>query len=153
MTGALARKVALVDDADYERVSRYGWYAHFKPNTGRFYARANDKRLRQRAMPRFILGAPESIQVDHRDRDGLNNQRTNMRLATNSQNAANRPAMKGHTLPKGVSFDQKENRYRAGIECNGQRYRSKRMTNAEDAAAWYGAKARAMFGEFARTEA
>lgn len=80
--------VALVDDSDYEILSQYGWsLLHGKTNN---YARAyiNGKNIK---MNRLLLGITDpKIKVDHIDRNGLNNQRNNLRIATVSQNSMNK---------------------------------------------------------------
>lgn len=97
-------KVALVEDEDYERIAANDWCAHKERR--RWYA------VRRRPgggiirMHREILGAPDGMEVDHVDGDGLNNQRANMRLATTKQNAANKKKQRpGETTSKyiGVS--------------------------------------------------
>lgn len=87
-------KVALVDDEDFELVSQYKWHVQKTHRT--FYAvteiigarKAGQRRLL--SMQNLILPPPLGKRVDHKDRDGLNNQRSNLRHATNSQNCANR---------------------------------------------------------------
>ena len=147
-------KVAQVSDEDYERVNALRWYAHFKPHSGNWYARAVIRKAGTRVhlqMHSFILPPPDGYEVDHRDRDGLNNQRENLRHGTASQNQGNRAGVRGRALPKGVRCDRPGS-YRGDIEHAGVRYRSKRVRTIAEAQAWYEAKAREFFGEFARTE-
>ncbi len=81
--------VALIDDADFERLVRYDkpWFASVRPD--RVYAArdAHDARL---YLHRWLLEAPRGIEVDHRNGDGLDNRRLNLRLATRGENARNR---------------------------------------------------------------
>jgi hypothetical protein len=85
--------VALVDDADYEELSKYRWSvaAMYKArNHGLLYAvRTEDKRTIY--MHHEIIGMPSKGKViDHIDWNGLNNTRGNLREATVSQNKLNR---------------------------------------------------------------
>lgn len=80
-------KVALVDDEDYERLTRHKWYAVRAPHT--FYACRNlpSPQKGPVGMHRAVLGlpprvGPDGILADHWDGDGLNNQRSNLRQAT-----------------------------------------------------------------------
>jgi hypothetical protein len=84
-------KCATVDHEDAERLLPYKWY-HFAGSVGREYAATSIGGRRNRVtiyMHRFILDAPKGMQVDHRDGDGLNNTRANLRLCTGAQNVAN----------------------------------------------------------------
>lgn len=81
--------VALIDTSDAERVLRHKWRAVPRKN-GNIYALAVIGR-RNVLMHRFILEfEPSDPDVDHRDHWGLNNQRENLRPATEGQNAVNR---------------------------------------------------------------
>lgn len=80
-------KFALVDDADFKWLNKLKWCA--AKSHRQFYAVTTyGKRI---SMHRLILGLNDpSIIVDHRDRNGLNNQRNNIRQANKSQNAQNK---------------------------------------------------------------
>lgn len=80
--------VSLVDDFDYNRVSQFTWSVHFSPRTPKPYARGwvHGKII---YLHRFILDTPKEIRVDHRDGDGLNNTRENLRVASRTQNNYN----------------------------------------------------------------
>ena len=91
--------------------------------------------------------------IDHRDGDPFNNRLSNLRLATHANNAANRARLRNNTSGfKGVSFDRRRSVWMAQITKNGRRYFIGRYPTAEDAHAAYVAKARELFGEFARAE-
>lgn len=84
-------KFAIVDDQDYEYLSQFHWLYKKSPGTGyaqRFYYDSRHYR-RTVFMHREILKAPPDMDVDHRDGDGLNNQRLNLRLATEAENNRN----------------------------------------------------------------
>jgi hypothetical protein len=85
-------KVALVDDEDYERLTKHKWYASRNPN-GMFYARTviriNGVRV-YLLMHRFLLGIFDtSVFIDHKNRNSLDNRRGNIRISTKSQNSGN----------------------------------------------------------------
>ena len=103
-------KVTLVDDEDYQRVmaagpwnamhvvrkSREQWYAY------RFVPRENGSRYRL-YMHRFILEPPAGFETDHRNDDGLDNRRQNLRACTKAQNQHNQHAIRGKSKYRGVS--------------------------------------------------
>lgn len=89
--------VALVDDADFDLVSAFSWYAQRGANTHYAYnrsARLNNGARLTIQMHRLILDlgpwARGGVEVDHVDRNGMNNQRSNLRIVTHAENAANR---------------------------------------------------------------
>lgn len=82
-------QVALVDEEDYERVSRHSWHLHPANRTNtKSYARAriNGKMI---LLHRYILGVAPDRVTDHRNRNGLDCRRENLRVCTRSQNACN----------------------------------------------------------------
>jgi hypothetical protein len=101
------------------------------------------------------MGFPGCV-VDHIDRDGLNNTRGNLRLATTTENARNkkqRESRKTAGVYKGVV---RENRalakpWRAKIQVGPRRLHLGRFATAEEAARAYDAAARQLFGSFAAT--
>jgi hypothetical protein len=91
-----------------------------------------------------IMGFPDS-EIDHRDRNGLNNQRNNLRLATRQQQAANSEWKR----PNGYrGIWKKGNRWiaRITVDLKGRYLGS--FKTGEEAAAAYDAAALAAFGEF-----
>jgi len=91
--------------------------------------------------------------IDHRDGNALNNRWTNLRLASHTDNAANRPRLPRNTSGlKGVSFDRRRGTWAAQITKEGRRYFIGRFATALEAHAAYVAAARVLFGEFARGE-
>lgn len=148
-------KVALVDDEDYERVVVTNWCA-VKSEGGIWYALSAITTNGRRIYPllhRFILNAPAGRKVDHKNRDGLDCRRENLRFATTSQNAMNMRRSRSSSSPfKGVSFVNRSlsKPWRAQIKINGKAIHLHLHTTAEGAARAYDAKAKELFGEFAR---
>lgn len=102
---------ALVNAADYPLVGIYRWVAHHK-GKGRHYAVSDNPQIK---MHRLILGFPESG-IDHKNRNGLDNRRCNLRLATHTQNVHNTLKLVRNTSGyKGVYRDREHNRWRATL--------------------------------------
>jgi frataxin-like iron-binding protein CyaY len=139
------KRVALIDDEDYELISKYHWYTDYA-KSGLIYARTNSG-IR---MHRLILSVEDHI--DHIDGNGLNNQKLNLRVATYSQNAMNR-RKKSHTSSrfKGVHFDSNTGKWRAQIQYKGKTFHMGSFDSEEEAATKYDLAAIDLFGEFART--
>lgn len=98
-------------------------------------------------LHRAVMGFPK-LGVDHRDRDGLNCVRSNLREATQSQNLANRKGQASGQL-KGI-WKTSNGRWVAEIKVLGVRHRLGRFTTPALAHEAYMVAARAHFGEFAR---
>lgn len=140
-------KIALVDDADYESISKFRWYAHF--NGSKWYA-MRDTATEQFRMHRQILGVTSNkILVDHRNRDGLDNQRHNLRRATKAENAINSKLRKGNKSGlRGVHFDKARGKWAARLS-----YRHLgRFDDPLEAARAYDRAALKHHGEFARLD-
>jgi len=102
-----------------------------------------------------MLGRPllRSEYVDHKDCDGLNNRRENLRLATCADNQHNsRRRRDNKTGYKGVSWDKRRQKYVARIRFNFKRQFLGYFDTPLDAHKVYCAAAADLFGEFARAE-
>jgi hypothetical protein len=154
-----AGRVASVDDDDHARlmVAGFTWYAWERSAGLRYHSGPyaitvtypdGDKSGRKRViqMHNWLTGWPK---VDHQDGDGLNNQRrTNLRKATDGQNAANRPALAGCSSQfKGVRWHA--GKWEAGIKVDGRARYLGRFADEIRAALAYDTAAREEFGEFA----
>lgn len=141
--------VVIVDDADFEWLNRWSWYAQFN-GRGKAYAQRDPDSGRV-MMHRLIMNAPSHLQVDHMNGDSLDNRRVNLRLCTSVQNAYNRPKTAKRSAFKGVSRNNvATGGYRAEIAANRQRFLLGTFPTAEAAARAYDAKARELHGAFAR---
>jgi hypothetical protein len=95
-------------------------------------------------------GLPDSPKYDHRDGNGLNNQRENLRPCTESQNSQNRRKSVGKTSKfKGVAWHIRKLRWIATLAHNGKRHYLGYFKTQQSAARAYDAVAREHFGEFA----
>lgn len=95
--------VATIDAADLHLVDGYTWTAIVRPYT--VYAYRKDPGTGKNVhLHRVIMGDPEGLTVDHRDGNGLNNTRSNLRSATKAQNNRNQRVTPRNTSGvKGVS--------------------------------------------------
>ena len=123
-------QVAMVDDAHYEWLLQWSWHAS-RGGVGVFYATATiyrphlfplGIRMHHILWKRVHGSIPQALQIDHRDGNGLNNQLSNLRLATPHLNSLNRyrRTRRKNGLPTGV-YPQ-GGRYRAQFRSGGHLY-------------------------------
>ncbi len=145
-------RYALVDDEDYDVLARHRWY--YLPNDRAGYAvrhvRTPEGRTVTIYLHRYLLRAAPHEHVDHADGDGLNNQRSNLRLSSPSENMANRRARARAVPYRGVYQDRRRPGYFAQISIGHQSRRLGTFATAEAAARAYDVAAYAAWGRFAR---
>lgn len=139
-------KQAIIDDEDFERVNQYKWYAYKVKKSLTFYARRSS-RGHTIHLHRFILNIIDNkIRLDHKNRNGLDNRKENLRIADQSQNMINY-VRKNKTGYRGVS--QRGNTYFANLEIKGKDIFLGNFKTAQEAALAYNRGAIKHFGEFA----
>jgi HNH endonuclease len=121
LIGLTRGHVCLVDVTDFNWLNQYRWQLQKNSKKGALYASRGDYstgRLRGLSMHREILGLErgDPRQADHINGDGLDNRRSNLRIATNSQNQMNKGLLCRNTSGhKGVCWDRKKRKYRVAI--------------------------------------
>ena len=99
-------RTAYVDLADLEFVRQFRW--GIRGSTKYCGCSAG-------LLHRMLLDAPDDLQVDHKDGDGFNNRRANLRLATPSQNKGNHRQKTGVSGFWGVSLDRRRGHYEVRV--------------------------------------
>lgn len=158
-------QVSIIDAIDTDLAS-FKWYALHLPNyaDGRGYMAVrwirleNGKRSMQ-LMHRLIMERIsqhvliKQEQVDHIDRNPLNNCRSNLRLATNQENNRNKSVRSDSTSGyKGTWFDNRIKRWRSAITMNGRKKHLGCFQTPEEAHQAYCEAAIKYFGEFVRLD-
>lgn len=146
-------RVALVDDEDYKWISRFKWHAVLM---GRGFYVMRNRRISDGPGPgtillhRAILEAPASFEVDHRNGDGLDNQRKNLRLATSQQNqrAFQRKAAGKTSRFRGVCWHKAAEKWSAQLKISRRKIHLGLFSDEEAAARAYDSAVRVAYGEF-----
>ena len=122
-------KESLIDDSDFETVSKIKWHAMRAPSN-KFYAKHRTIGF----LHHFLVGKKDGMEVDHIDGNSLNNQRSNLRFVTHQENMFNR---RKHVNNKtgfiGVYFT--DNSWEAQIRFNGKKVFRKRFKTLVQAVA------------------
>ena len=145
-------KYAIVDDEDYEELSKHKWCASRVGKT--FYAVRGIKiGVNKRStvkMHKQIMCTPTGMDTDHIDMNGLNNQKGNLRVCTRSENLRNRRAPINNTSgQKGVHFDNKRNKWVAQLTLHGKNKHIGRFLTQNEARKSYQNACTKYHGEFA----
>lgn len=145
--GKPSGKFCLVDDSDFDDISKFVWRLSFN-KSDKFYAVSSEVGF----MHRFLLDAPGNMKVDHKDGDGLNNTRSNIRICTQAQNCANRKTIGKNNKSgyKGVYFNKSKNKWRAMLKFNKKEIHLGYFSNPVEAAHAYDNAALKYFGEFSK---
>jgi hypothetical protein len=142
-------KTAIIDAADVPLVEGILWHAVKDVKWGkvRWYARASIGGKHVKLHHR-IMG--NTRDTDHKDGDGLNDRRSNLRPCDDSLNQANTSSRGGSSRYKGVSWLKGRKRWLAAFMFRGQHYFCGYFKEEDDAARAYNTRALEVIGEFAR---
>lgn len=141
-------KETIVDNEDFELLNKHKWYcSHGYAVRNIRLPNGKQKNIR---MHRFLINAPDDMQIDHINGNRLDNRRENLRLATNSQNAMNQGKRKNNTSGfKGVSWHKPNKKWLAHIRLNSKTIHLGLYTTRELAYAAYCDACVKLHGEFA----
>lgn len=146
------KKYALVNEIDYQELNKYKWCAARDYNT--FYAVRTaiiDNKRTTIRMHREILKVHSNQYIDHKNGNGLDNRRENLRLASCSQNGANQKKHdRGISKFKGVCWHKLARKWVAQIRAHGKVNHLGYFNVESEAAIAYNKAALEYFGEFAK---
>jgi len=148
-------KVVLFDDEDYHLISNYKWNINFV--RGKFYVISSKRKkgiVNQYKIHRVILGITDSnVKIDHINNNGLDNRKSNLRIATIAENSRNVGLTKRNTTGyKGVYLYKENNKnkgkYTATLKHDGKNIFGGYFPTAELAALKYNELSLKYHGEF-----
>ena len=119
-------QVCLIDACDMALVGEYKWCAHKEGKAKKYYVRASLSKVNGKrkflGLHRLIMSVTNpKIKIDHIDMNPLNNRKSNLRLATASQNGYNQTAhLNSKTGVKNISWHKQRNKYVLYIKMNGK---------------------------------
>ncbi len=136
----------LIDDEDYDLVNQYKWYGH-KNQRGKTIYAVTFKGLK---MHRLVLGLEfgDKREGDHEDHNGLNNQKSNLRIVTGQQNSFNRQP-NSNSKYKGVCYHKRDKRWQSQIKVDGVIHFLGNFDTKIQAAERYNEEAIKRFGQYA----
>lgn len=145
----------IVDDEDYDYLSQWAWQNDNNKAVRRTACKNGIKEaiLMHRVIAERMGLNIENMDIDHKDGNPLNDQRSNLRVATDSQNLANQKIRDypKWSIYKGVYYHTSKRKWIAQIRVNRRNYHLGNYDIEEEAAKAYDRAARMWFGEFAKT--
>lgn len=147
-------QVAMIDVSDIDLIKDKTWRALEKRRKDgslvNVYA-VTSKSRKVIMMHRIIANPSIDFQVDHIDGNGLNNSRSNLRIATNRQNQYNRKNGANNTSGvKCVSWDKASCKWKTTIRANSKKIHIGYFEEIEAAELAYALAAEKYHGTFAR---
>lgn len=144
-------KVALVDDEDFEWLSKYNWQYQPKKHGDRVIAEIFGLGKRTKVyMHRLVTDCPTDMLVDHANHNTLDNRKSNLRICTGTQNQGNKFVRSdSSTGYKGIMWDDFRKRWLVAVKHKDYGKISGRFKSLKDAVDFYNENALEMFGEFA----
>lgn len=139
-------KFTKVDAQDYPKLAQFDWQLY---NSHKSFYAARIENGRIVYMHREIMNNPAGLFVDHKNREGLDNRKSNLRLATCRQNNCNSIKKRGSSKYRGVSYCKRRRKWRATINFNGKHIWLGHFDSEEEAARAYDRAAKIYHGEFA----
>lgn len=141
--------VAFVDDEDFELLNQHKWCACKGGNTHYANRKVNGKCV---SMQIILIGRKSGKSIDHKDGNGLNNQKSNLRYATKTENAQNQRRRAGSkSVYKGVAWHTRSGKWSVRIQIpNGKRISLGYFCDEKTAAIAYNKAALKYFGEYSR---
>ena len=138
-------KCALVDDKDFDHLNQWKWrVSQLNYAIRRIYP--SQKLL---LMHRVIMKLTDKLLVvDHKDHNGLNNQKSNLRICTKSQNNTYRKNVRGVSKYRGVSRHGKG--WQSQLSKDWKKIYIGKFATEIEAAIAYNKKALELHGEFAK---
>jgi len=132
---------ALVDDKYYDELIKYTWHVNGKYVSNSFHTGSGSSRISSHLFMHYevirLAGKliPKGYEIDHYNRNGLDNQETNLKIVTHTFNQINRGIPKNNTSGyPGVIYDSERNKWKASLKIGRERY-TKRFDNQEEAEA------------------
>jgi hypothetical protein len=138
-------KFAMVDDEDFEFINQWKWSC---AKGIKYAARRTNNRIIY--MHRLITNCPEKLEVDHINRDGLDNRKVNLRICTSAENRKNHKILSNNKSGYNGVSKTPFNTWHTCISLNGKTIHLGTYKNVVDAALAYNVAANHYFGEFAR---
>lgn len=148
-------KECVIDIEDYNKIKIYRWGVYKNKKRSNFYciARDKDKKRTTIKIHRLLLSVKKGKEVDHINRNGLDNRKCNLRICNTSENCCNREySRKSNCNFKGVYYNKRFDRYIANIKKEQRQIYLGCFKTPEEAHQAYCAASKKYHGKFGRAK-
>ena len=142
-----------VDKRDFAEVTRYKWSLEKGANTYYLVRKKGPRgKVKRIVLHRLLTNAPKGTQVDHKNGNGLDNRRKNLRICKQQHNLWNQGKRLNRTSKyKGVSWCKAAKKWQVHITVNYKNIYLGLFKCEKEAAKKYNKAAKKFFGQFARS--
>ena len=147
----------IIDLEDLDRVINfpYTWFAKLNKSIGEYYVYASEyrpetKRCKPIFLHQFIMNANGKI-VDHKNNDGLDNRKSNLRMATDKNNSTNRRSRNSNNKSgyRNVCWSKIESKWLVQLQINGKNTVLGKFYDVDEAGRFAEEMRQKYYGEFA----
>lgn len=140
---------AIIDDEDYFKIVQYNWhYSNGYARRGLSWSRNSGLKRQYKPMQNEILECPIGLEIDHINHNRLDNRKSNLRIATRSQNIINR---KSYNITRNIRKESKYEAYYCYLTVNKKTITIGSFKTPHQASLAYDLWAKDIYGEFAIT--
>ena len=147
-------KYTIVDDENYGWLMQWKWCVS-KKHRSWYAVRGTERGGIQKTyqMHNFIMPPPKNKEIDHKNGDGLDNRKCNLRICTHAENIRNQRTRitKGTSIFKGVCFEKQTGSWKAQIGFNKKSINLGRYKSEIEAARVYDSAAKNLYKQYAQT--
>lgn len=144
----LSNGAVTIDDEDWARLNGVKMWVHRRKYKGKVtqqYVRMSGGML----LHRFLMNPPKGKITDHKNGNGLDNRKNNLRIVDNTKNLKNRKIASHNTTGfKWVSLNKRDGTYAAEVASDKKRYRKSGFGTAMNAYLWAMSIAKIQHGDF-----
>lgn len=144
------RDYFVIDNEDFNKIKNYKWRLYYDKNKNLKYVLTTDKNKKTLFLHRYIMNCPNNMIIDHKNHNGLDNQKNNLRICNYINNNRNKKKCKNSTSKyKGVYWNKYHKKWEVSIKNKNEKKFLGYFNNEKEAAKKYNNYAILHYNEYA----